>query len=111
MQSFISTKTLVLSWSKWALRLTKVEREATPLTINTKNLQLLRQYPLYELLIPKSLVMLLNRLAHRVFPTSRIGIRLASTILGKSGREYVQREVLAERKDPPSSIFKAEYVT
>ncbi|KAF7671333.1 hypothetical protein GT037_010658, partial [Alternaria burnsii] len=36
------------------------------------------------------------------------GIGLASTILGKSGREYVQREVLAEHKDPPSSIFKAE---
>lgn len=34
-QGFISTKTLVLSWSKWALRLTKVEREATPLTITT----------------------------------------------------------------------------
>ena len=55
--------------------------------------------------------MLLNRLAHRMFPTPRIGIRLASTILGKPGREYVQREVLAERKDPPLSIFKAEYVT
>ena len=25
MQSFISTKTLVLSWSKWAVRLTNVE--------------------------------------------------------------------------------------
>jgi len=55
--------------------------------------------------------MLVNHLAHHVFPTPRIGIRLASTILGKSGREYVQREVLAERKDASSSIFKAEYVT
>ena len=55
--------------------------------------------------------MLVNLLAHRLFLTPRIGIRLASTILGKSGREYVQREVLAERKDVPSSIFKAEYVT
>ncbi|CAN9346609.1 unnamed protein product [Alternaria alternata] len=33
---------------------------------------------------------------------------MASTVVGKSGREYVQREVLAERKDAPSSIFKAE---
>ena len=88
-----------------------MECQATPLTITTYNFQLLKQYPLYEPLIPKSLVMLLNRLAHRMFSTSRIGIRLASTILGKSGREYVQREVLAERKDAPSSIFKAEYVT
>jgi hypothetical protein len=55
--------------------------------------------------------MLLSRLVRRISPMPRTGIKMASTVVGKSGREYVQREVLAERKDPPSSIFKAEYVT
>ncbi|KAL1794595.1 hypothetical protein ACET3X_006411 [Alternaria dauci] len=52
--------------------------------------------------------MLLSRLAHRISPTPRIGIRLSSTIVGKSGREYIQREVLSEPKDTRSNIFKAE---
>lgn len=34
---------------------------------------------------------------------------MASTIVGKSGRVYMQREVLQERKDPRLNIFKAEY--
>lgn len=55
--------------------------------------------------------MLLNRLAYEVSPISRTGIiRTVSTIVGKSGRVYIQREVLQERKDPRLSIFKAEYV-
>jgi hypothetical protein len=54
--------------------------------------------------------MLLNRLAYQISPISRIGIRMASTIVGKSGRVYIQREVLQERKDPRLNIFKAEYV-
>ncbi|KAI4941938.1 hypothetical protein J4E91_010488 [Alternaria rosae] len=33
---------------------------------------------------------------------------MASTIVGKSGRVYIQREVLQERKDPRLNIFKAE---
>ncbi|KAH7383750.1 kinase-like domain-containing protein [Pyrenochaeta sp. MPI-SDFR-AT-0127] len=37
-----------------------------------------------------------------------IGIRMASTIVGKSGRVYVRSEVLQHRKDPKLSIFKAE---
>ena len=35
---------------------------------------------------------------------------MASTIVGKSGRVYIQLEVLQERKDPRLNIFKAEYV-
>lgn len=54
--------------------------------------------------------MLVNRLAYHISPISHACIRLASTIAGKSGRVYVQREVLQEHKDPRWNIFKAEYV-
>lgn len=53
--------------------------------------------------------MLLNRLAYRIPLIPRICIRMTSTIVGKSGRVYAQREVLADRKDPRLSVFKAEY--
>ncbi|EUC42743.1 hypothetical protein COCMIDRAFT_39214 [Bipolaris oryzae ATCC 44560] len=36
---------------------------------------------------------------------------MTSTIVGKSGRIYIRREVLAERRDPRLSVFKAEFVT
>ncbi|KAI1509053.1 SPS1, serine threonine protein kinase [Pyrenophora tritici-repentis] len=52
--------------------------------------------------------MLFNRHAHHILLISRIRIRTASTIVGKSGRVYIQREVLQERKDPRLNIFKAE---
>ena len=35
---------------------------------------------------------------------------MAFTILDKSGRVYVQRELLQECKDPRLNISKAEYV-
>ncbi|KAF1355930.1 kinase-like protein [Lizonia empirigonia] len=53
--------------------------------------------------------MLLNRLAYHISPTSRIGIRMASTIVGKSGRVYIQREVLQECEDPRLNVFKADH--
>lgn len=59
--------------------------------------------------------MSLNRIAcHK--PLSRIAyrtsIRMASTIVGKSGRVYVQSEVLQlHREDRKLSVFKAEYVS
>ncbi|KAH6625546.1 kinase-like domain-containing protein [Boeremia exigua] len=46
--------------------------------------------------------------AYQKSPVLRIGIRMASTIVGQSGRVYIQREVLQERKDPRLNIFKAE---
>ncbi|KAK0128428.1 hypothetical protein ONS95_000401 [Cadophora gregata] len=52
--------------------------------------------------------MLLHRLAYHTSQKSRTGIRKASTIVGLSGRVYIQREVLEERKDPRLNIFKAE---
>jgi hypothetical protein len=36
---------------------------------------------------------------------------MASTIMGKSGRVYIQGEVIQRREDQKLSIFKAEYVT
>lgn len=46
-----------------------------------------------------------SRLAHRT------NIRMASTIVGKSGRVYVQGEMLQRhREDEKLSVFKAEYV-
>jgi hypothetical protein len=44
--------------------------------------------------------MLLSRLVRSISPIPRTGIKMASTVVGKSGREYIQREVLVERKDP-----------
>jgi hypothetical protein len=44
-------------------------------------------------------------LTRLVFRTS---IRTASTIVGKSGRVYVQGKVLQRREDQKLSIFKAE---
>jgi hypothetical protein len=38
--------------------------------------------------------MLPNRLAYHMSPIPRIGIRMASTIVGESGRVHIQREVL-----------------
>lgn len=55
--------------------------------------------------------MLLSRLVRSISTIPRTGIKMASTVVGKSGREYIQREVLVERKDPRLNIFKAEYVT
>jgi hypothetical protein len=58
--------------------------------------------------------MLFSRLACHTphtwfFP--RTGIRMASSIVGESGRVYVPREVLQQhRQDPKFNIFKAEYV-
>ena len=47
-----------------------------------------------------------GRLAHRT------SIRMASTIVGKSGRVYVQGEVLQRhREDHKLSVFKAEYAS
>jgi hypothetical protein len=41
----------------------------------------------------------------------RTGIRMASSVVGKSGRVYVEREVLQQhRKDPKFNILKAECV-
>lgn len=58
--------------------------------------------------------MSLNRLACYT-PFSRLastGIRMASAIVGKSGRVYVQGEVLQHhREDHKFSVFKAEYVS
>lgn len=59
--------------------------------------------------------MLLNRIACRKPIGSviyRTGIRMASTttIVGQSGRTYVQGDVLQRRQDPRLSIFKAQYV-
>lgn len=59
--------------------------------------------------IPVS-IMLLDRLVYHVYPVSRVGIRMLSTIVGKHGRSYVQREVLQERKDSRRNVYKAEYV-
>ena len=59
--------------------------------------------------------MFLNRLT--CYTTSsrlayRTSIRMASTIVGKSGRVYVQGEVLQRhRQDHELSVFKAEYVS
>lgn len=58
--------------------------------------------------------MSLNRLAYHT-PRSRhvyrTSIRMASTIVGQSGRVYVQGEVLQRnRKDHKLSIFKTQYV-
>jgi hypothetical protein len=36
---------------------------------------------------------------------------MVSTIVGESSREYIQCEVLVERKDLRLSIFKTEYPT
>jgi hypothetical protein len=56
----------------------------------------------------------LNRLARHT-PLGRLvyrpAIRMASTIVGKSGSVYVQGEVLQRRQDPKLSIFKAECVS
>lgn len=47
----------------------------------------------------------ISRLAYRT------NIRMASTIVGKSGRVYVQGEMLQRhREDDKLSVFKAEYV-
>jgi hypothetical protein len=59
--------------------------------------------------------MALNRLAY-YSPFSRLAyrtsIRMASTIVGKSGRVYVQGEVLQRhREEHKLSIFKAMYVS
>jgi hypothetical protein len=35
---------------------------------------------------------------------------MASTVVGNSGRVYMECGVLQERKDPRLSIFKAKYV-
>ena len=43
--------------------------------------------------------------------TCRTGFRMASTIVGDSGRVYVKSDVLQRnREDDNLSIFKAEYV-
>jgi hypothetical protein len=56
----------------------------------------------------------LNRLAcHKPFSrlAYRTCIRMASTIVGKSGRMYVEDKVLQRhREDDKLSVFKAEYV-
>ncbi len=56
----------------------------------------------------------LHRLAYYT-PFSRLAresIRMASTIVGNSGRVYVQGEVLQHhREDPKLSVSKAEYVS
>lgn len=54
--------------------------------------------------------MLLSCLAHYMPFIARTSIRSTYTIVGKSGRAYIQREVLQEREDPRLSILKAEYV-
>jgi serine/threonine protein kinase len=54
--------------------------------------------------------MILSCLSYRSFPVVRTSIRMASTIVSKSGHVYNQREVLQEREDPRLSIFRAEYV-
>src|SRR5438105_130138 len=64
---------------------------------------------------PVSSSMPLNRVACYT-PFSRLAyrtsIRMASTIVGKSGRVYVQGEVLQRhREDHKLSVFKAEYVS
>lgn len=42
----------------------------------------------------------------------RTSIRMASTVVGKSGRVYVQGEILQRhREDQNLNVFKAEYVT
>jgi hypothetical protein len=70
----------------------------------------LKQLLYYRFLLPDSPLMPLNRIAYHASPISRTGIRMTSTIVGKSGRVYIQREVLRERKDPRLSILKAGYV-
>ncbi|KAI1826799.1 kinase-like domain-containing protein [Xylaria intraflava] len=52
-----------------------------------------------------SLRCLFNRPLSLAFHT---GTRMASTVVGNSGRVYVQGEVLQRRQDPMLSIFKAE---
>lgn len=58
--------------------------------------------------------MYFNRLAHTAYLSrlgSRTSLRMASTILGASGREYIQGEVLQrDPKDNKPRIFKAGYV-
>jgi hypothetical protein len=54
--------------------------------------------------------MILNRVPFHASRVLRIGTRMATTFVGKSGRVYKQREVLQERNDPRLNIFKAEYV-
>ncbi|KAL6703216.1 hypothetical protein ACN47E_010078 [Coniothyrium glycines] len=52
--------------------------------------------------------MSINHLSCHMCSIPRLGIRRASTIAGKSGHVYIQREVLQERKDPRLNIFRAE---
>jgi hypothetical protein len=60
---------------------------------------------------PVSSSMPLNRLAFNRLAYST-SIRMASTIVGKSGRVYVQGEALQRHgKDHKLSVFKAEYVS
>jgi len=57
--------------------------------------------------------MFLNRLSFRK-PFDRLtyltGIRMASSVVGKSGRVYLKDKVLQRQREEKLSILKAEYV-
>lgn len=43
--------------------------------------------------------------------TYRASVRMVSTILGASGRQYVRGEVLHKNEDGKPTIFRATYVS